>query len=148
MQHLRFNDRPGVTLLEVVFVLSLLGFLVYLGAGSFMALAPKYKLENAVREIRTALNFARYKAVLGNCSVRVRFGASGWDMDCYDAKTKSWRLWRREIPAGVRIDANNTPIFTAAGTVSGLATIVVTNGWGSYKLTLAITGRVKTTRTG
>ena len=28
----------------------------------------------------------------------------------------------------------------------GLATITVGNGWGSYRLTLAITGRIKTAR--
>jgi hypothetical protein len=29
------------------------------------------------------------------------------------------------------------------GTVANLATIKITNGWGGYKITLAISGRIK-----
>ncbi len=46
---------------------------------------------------------------------------------------------------GVWIQANNTPTFHPAGTVSNFATILVSNSWGTNKITLAITGRIKVT---
>jgi Tfp pilus assembly protein FimT len=136
----------GFTLIEAVFVIALLGALVYAGAGSFMSLAPKYRLESAVWQIRSALNAARYKAMFEGNSVRVRFSPAGVDTEKYDPDKKAWLLVGRNSPEGVRVEANNSPVFTGQGTVTGLGTITVANEWGSYKLTLAITGRVKTTR--
>jgi len=43
----------------------------------------------------------------------------------------------------VTLKANNTPVFYPEGTVSNLATILVSNDRGGYRITLAMTGRVK-----
>lgn len=141
------QGRPrGFTLIEAVFVIALVGALVYAGAGSFLSLAPKYRLESAVWQVRSALNAARYKAVFEGNSVRVRFSPAGVATEKYDPDRKAWLPVSRKSSEGVRIEANNSPVFTGQGTVTGLATITVANEWGAYKLTLAITGRVKTTR--
>jgi prepilin-type N-terminal cleavage/methylation domain-containing protein len=139
--------RRGFTLFETVVVLAIAGGILALSAGPFLNLAPKYRLESAVWEVRAALNRARGQALRDGVSYRVRFPAAGITTERYDPEEKTWTLWRRVAPAGVRVTANNAPVFTALGSVTGLATITAANGWGSYKLTVAITGRVKTART-
>lgn len=146
MNAFRSVNRPGFTLFEAVIILSLLGMFVYLGGGSLLSLVPKYRLESAVWDIRSALNTARYMALFESASVRVRFAETQWEMEKYDLSRKTWVSCRKRTTDGVRIEANNTPLFTAQGTVSGLATIIITNRWGAYKITLAISGRIKTTR--
>jgi hypothetical protein len=47
------------------------------------------------------------------------------------------------ILEGVNIQANNSPVFHPQGTVSNLASIMISNTWGSYKITLAISGRIR-----
>lgn len=49
------------------------------------------------------------------------------------------------ILEGVNVEANNSPLFHPEGTVSNLASIYVFNSWGKYRITIAITGRIKTT---
>jgi Tfp pilus assembly protein FimT len=132
--------------MEAVIVLSLLGTLVYLGTSSFLSLIPKYKLESAMGDIRSTLNAARYKAVFENASIRVRFTGAQWEMEKYDAARKTWVTCGKRSVDGVRVEANNTPLFTAQGTVGSLATITIANSWGAYKITMAISGRIKTTR--
>jgi len=56
---------------------------------------------------------------------------------------KTWRTVQTEFLEGVRIEANNSPIFHPTGTVTGLATILVSNSRGAYRITLAISGRIK-----
>ncbi|MCX6560737.1 MAG: hypothetical protein NTZ26_09485 [Candidatus Aminicenantes bacterium] len=141
-----FRRRPGFTLIETAFVLALAGGILCLGAGSLLSLVPKYRLESAVWEVRSTLNRARWQALHEGVSFRVRFLASGVTTERYDPESESWVLYRRRAIDGVRVSANNSPIFTALGAVTGLATITASNSWGVYKLTLAITGRVKTAR--
>ncbi|MDD8027395.1 MAG: prepilin-type N-terminal cleavage/methylation domain-containing protein [Acidobacteriota bacterium] len=139
-------SRRGFSLLEMVIVLAITGGILALSAGSFLSLAPKYRLESAVWETRAALNRARVQALRDGVSYRVRFPAAGITTERYDPERKAWILWRRTVPEGVLVTANNAPVFTALGSVTGLATITAANAWGSYKLTVAITGRVKTAR--
>jgi Tfp pilus assembly protein FimT len=146
MKPARAKARLGYTLIEAVIVLSLMGTLVYMGSSSLLSLIPKYKLESAMWDIRSTLNSARYKAVFENASIRVRFGGGQWEMEKYDAARKVWVSCRKRSVDGVRVEANNSPLFTAQGTVSGLATITIANTWGAYKITLAISGRIKTAR--
>jgi len=138
--------KKGVTLLEAVISLAVLSTLVYLASTAFLNLAPKYRLEKAVWEVRSALNSARYKALFECVSWRVKLNPDSYSCEKYDDVQKSWRLMEKHLLDGVSMQANNTPVFTAEGAVSGLATIYIFNAWGRYKITLAITGRIKSTR--
>ena len=135
--------RSGYTLVEAVLVLTLAGFVVQAGAFSWNKLAPKYRLQSAVWEVHTALNQARFKAIWESAPVRVRFAPHSYALERYDEATKSWRLSRSTALEGVDIASNNAPTFHPEGTVSDLATIIVSNVRGSYKLTIAISGRIK-----
>jgi prepilin-type N-terminal cleavage/methylation domain-containing protein len=142
----RRGFRSGFTLIEAVSALAILAVLVYLAAGSFLNLAPKYRLEKAVWEVVAALNGARAKAIFESADFRVKFGSSGYRVEKKDETTQAWIPDRQASLEGVATAANNTPVFTPEGSVTGLATITVTNAWGGYKITLAITGRIKTAR--
>jgi prepilin-type N-terminal cleavage/methylation domain-containing protein len=138
--------KKGFTLIEASVALAILGALVYMASISILGVIPKYKLEKAVWEIRSALNSARYRAVFEEVSVRVKLSAGSYAVEKYNESEKRWTLAEKHLLDGVTVDANNSPLFTPQGTVSGLASIIISNSWGKYKITMAITGRIKTTR--
>jgi type II secretory pathway pseudopilin PulG len=135
--------KKGFTLLETLLMLSVAAILLYAGSNAFLNLAPKYRLKKATWEIQTRLNYARHKAIFEGRPVRVSFKPAGYTVEKYDEIQKAWRPDVSGSIEGVKIEANNTPTFHPLGTVSNLATITVTNSWGKYRLTLAISGRIR-----
>ena len=145
----RMNGRRagrGFTLIETVVSLVLLGALVGLASVSLLGVAPKYRLQKGVWEILSALNAARSMAVYEGVECRVRIEAEGYAIEKRRFPQNDWVMDARRTLEGVACSANNIPLFTPEGTVSGLATIIIANAAGSYKLTIAITGRIKTAR--
>jgi len=133
----------GFTLIELVLGLSVLAVLLVLASTTFLNLAPKYELEKAVWEIRSALNGFRYRALFEGASFRVKLFPGSYSAEKYEDASKCWTLVEKHLLEGVLIEANNAPVFTPEGTVTGLATIYIGNAWGKYKITLAVTGRIK-----
>lgn len=136
----------GFTLIETAIVLAILAMMIYLASFSLLNLSSKYRLEKAVGEVRAALNMARAKSILDGLDYRVRFGADYYRIEKYDDASKIWLPDTWDGIEGVMIAANNSPVFTPEGSVTNLATIRVENTWGGYKLTLALSGRIKITR--
>jgi len=136
-------DKKGFTLVEAVIVLALVSLLILAGSESISGLAPRYQLQRAVWEVRSRLNQARIRSVWEGVSVRVRLNSGAIALEQYDEKGKTWKTLQTEFLEGVRIEANNSPIFHPTGTVTGLATILVSNARGAYRITLAISGRIK-----
>ena len=137
-----FLDR-GFSLVEVLICLLMLSIMIGMFSTSFLSLSPKYKLKKAAWEIRSRLNYARYRAVFEGEKVRVSFDSSRYKIEQYDEDQKLWIITLENILEGVTVNANNSPFFHPGGTVSNLASIYVTNSWGQYKITIAITGRIK-----
>lgn len=138
----------GFTLVETAIALALASFLVYGGVVAFRGLGPKFRLQSGVWEVRSSLNEARFGAIWTGTPRRVRFGASGYALEFYDEGSRAWRLIRSARLEGVEVEANNAPAFYPEGTVANLATVTVSNSWGAYKLTVAISGRVKVAKAG
>lgn len=136
----------GFTLLEILVATAIMGVLLVGGASAVIGWTPKYRLRRATWEVQTRLNYARYKAVRQGCPVRVRFLAAGYLTEKYIDGLDLWQPDSSGAIEGVGIQANNTPTFHPSGTVSNLATILVSNTGGKYKITVAITGRIKTTK--
>ncbi len=136
----------GFTLLETLAALVIMGILIYFATSAFANSAPKYRLGRATWEIQTKLNYARYRAIRDGRPIRVRFQDSGYIIERYLDGPAVWRPESAAAIEGVTVQANNTPTFYPAGTVSNFATILVSNAWGKNKITLAITGRIKVTR--
>lgn len=141
------RDR-GFTLVETVMVLALAGLMIYGGAVTFRGFVPKLRLQAGVWEVRSSLNQARFKAIWRGTPFRVRFVPGGYRLEAYDAEAGAWRLDRSGAFEGVEVAANNDPAFHPQGTVSNLATITVSNSRGAYRITIAISGRIKTVKIG
>jgi len=129
--------------MEAVVALAILAIMVGLASISFLNLAPKYRLKNAVREINSRMNYARYKAIFDGIKVRIKFDQHSYAIEIYDEDRNEWKREREYFLNGVTLQANNSPTFHPAGTVSNLASIYISNSWGKYKITLAISGRIK-----
>lgn len=142
------RDRKGFTLVEVVLALALAGLFMYGAAYSFQRLVPKFQLQSGIWEVTSGLNQARFRAIMSGEPVRVRFVPSGFVFERYDEAAKIWRTARTASLPGVAVRANNAPVFHPQGTVSDLASITVSNALGTFRITIAITGRVRTTRIG
>jgi Tfp pilus assembly protein FimT len=141
-------SRKGFTLFETVLAMALAAFFAYAGTVSFSRFVPKFRLQRAVWEIESSLNQARFKAAWKGASIRVRFEESSrYALEVYDENAAAWRLDRAAALEGVAVTANNAPVFHPQGTVSNLATITVSNSSGSYKITIAISGRIKAVKT-
>ena len=137
------NSPSGFSLLEVLICILILSVMIGLSSASFLNVSPKYKLKRAAWEINSRLNYARYKAVFNGQKVRIRFDSPFYRIDIYDENQERWTLDLQNILEGVTVEANNNPVFHPGGTVSNLASIYIFNSWGKYRITIAITGRIK-----
>ncbi|UCC40156.1 MAG: prepilin-type N-terminal cleavage/methylation domain-containing protein [Candidatus Aminicenantes bacterium] len=140
------NSNRGFTLYEVVISLSIFAIICSIALTSFLNLVPKYKLKKAVWEVNSRMNYARYKAIFEGIKVRVRFGPQNCSIEKYDINKKKWKREASYFLEGVMLKATNNPIFHPTGTVSNLASVTISNSWGKYKISLAISGRIKTVK--
>lgn len=134
----------GFSLTETIISLSILALIAAAVSASFLNKAPKYRLQSAVREVHSRLNYARYKSIFEEIKIRVKFDSAGYILEKYSEERKEWKPERKYVLQGVTIHSNNNPVFHPDGTVSNLASITISNSWGSYRITLAISGRIKT----
>jgi prepilin-type N-terminal cleavage/methylation domain-containing protein len=137
------NRKRGFSLVEALIATFIVAIILGIASTSFLNLAPKYRLKSAVREINSRLNYARYKSIFEGVKVRVKFDQHSYAIETYDEEKNEWRRERKYFLNGVILQANNSPTFHPVGTVSNLASIYITNSWGKYKITLAISGRIK-----
>ena len=140
--------RRGFTLIEAVMALALAGLFALGGAHAVHRLVPKLQLRSGIWEVTSGLGQARFGAIMSGEPVRVRFVPTGFLFERYDEGAGTWRISRSAHLPGVAVRANNAPVFHPQGTVSHLATILVSNSRGGYRITVAITGRIRTVRTG
>ena len=133
----------GFTLLEVLVFLSIFSILLGLASNSFLNSSDKYRLQKAVWEIHAKLNYARFKAIFNGTKSRISFNPYGYTIEKYNQNNGEWEIDMENILEGVYIQSNNSPEFHPQGTVSNLASITVSNTWGRYKITLAISGRIR-----
>ena len=139
-------QKRGFSLTETIVSLSIIALIAAAVSASFLNNAPKYRLQSAVREVHSRLNSARFKAIFEGVKVRVKFYPTGYALEKYDEDKKEWKQERKFPLQGVTLQANNNPVFHPGGTVSNLASIIISNSWGAYRITLAISGRIKTVR--
>jgi prepilin-type N-terminal cleavage/methylation domain-containing protein len=136
----------GYSLLETVIVLALVSLLIYGASTAFPGRAPSHQLDKAVWEIQTRLNYARHKAIFEGRPYRLKFKPAGYLIEEFDSVRNAWKPEVNGACEGVTIEANNAPTFHPAGTVSNLATITIFNAAGRFRITLAISGRVRVVR--
>ena len=113
---------------------------------SYLHQSPKYRLKKVVWEIHSRLNYARYKSIYKGEKYKVSFETNAYTVEKFNESQGQWKqdLWN--LCEGVVIESTNSPIFHPRGTVSNLASITISNSWGKYKISIAISGRIKTTQ--
>jgi prepilin-type N-terminal cleavage/methylation domain-containing protein len=137
---------PGFTLVEAVMVLAIVSILFLAGAASASRSAARFELERAVWEIKMRLNQARIRSIWEGVPTRLRIDRVGFSLETYDEAAKTWDADEIGRWEGVAVEANNTPVYHPTGSVTGMATILVSNPRGAYRITLAITGRIRATK--
>jgi hypothetical protein len=135
--------NKGFSAVETVVSLFMIGIIIGISSISFLDKKPGYKLKKAVWDIHSRMNFARYKSIFEDTKFRISFNESGYILEKYDLQQKKWIAEAKKTFDGVSISATNSPIFHPLGTVSNLASITISNTAGKYKISLAISGRIK-----
>jgi prepilin-type N-terminal cleavage/methylation domain-containing protein len=140
------RKRRGYSLLELMISLALMGVILSMVSISLLHQSPKYRLKSAIWQIHSHLNYARYKSIFKGMKYRVQFDLNGYCIEKFDETHGEWVGEQKNLYQGVFIEATNNPIFHPRGTVSNLASITVANSWGRYKISIAISGRIKITQ--
>jgi len=136
----------GFTLIENLVTVSALGILLILAIPFQARVRNRYKLEMAVWQIHSEINHLKYQAVKDSVPYRFRIFSRGYIIEKYNDSSSQWKKVEQKILSGLWLEANNSPIFYPEGTVSNLASITIVNSAGKYRLTLAISGRIKIIR--
>lgn len=138
-----YSKISGFTLIELSIVIFLLSVMLFLLSTSIFFTTSKHYLDKAAYEVYARMNQARYKAIFEGTKVRVVFSPHTCSTEIFQSNNNEWKLLQRTHLEHAIIDANNSPVFHPLGTVSNLASIYIRNDAGVYKITLAISGRVK-----
>jgi type IV fimbrial biogenesis protein FimT len=77
------NKQSGFTLIEIMFVITIMAIFLGIAIPNYLAWLPKSRLNGAARQVMGDLMAARMKSVSQNCDVRVAFAAG-------DAEYKIW----------------------------------------------------------
>jgi type II secretory pathway pseudopilin PulG len=137
--------RPGVTLLEQLLALTLLGVVLTItvqGAGS---LRDRQAVRGASRAVREALALAREQAIAGGTRAAVRFGRRDGTVTVHIAHDSLLRL-RVASSHGVELEATRDSMaYAPSGLGVGGANmrVVVRRGGHADTITISRLGRVR-----
>ncbi|MCX7973634.1 MAG: hypothetical protein N3B16_03945 [Candidatus Aminicenantes bacterium] len=106
----------------------------------------RYDLEMAVWEIHSKMNHLKYLAIKDSVPYRLRIINPSYSVEKYEPLSSQWKKVEHKVFPHLNLEASNSPIFYPEGTVSNLASITISNAFGKYRLTLAISGRIKIIR--
>ena len=144
-------NRKGVTLIELIIVMVIVGIGATLMAPSIGAWLPTYRLKNATREVVSTMRLAQLKAISTNTPYRVSFdiGAGSFILQYRDS---SGNYVNDEtsgtLPGGIQFNATTfaggIADFFANSTASN-GNIVLRNTKGGEKTIRlsGLTGRIK-----
>ncbi len=137
------NSQRGHSLLELLIIILILGLFFWLSSVSFFHISPAYKLQKSVWEIYSILNYARYKSIFRYERVRISFNENSYSIERFEEKNGIWTIEKKKSFEGVLLQSNNNPVFYPRGTVSNMCSINISNSAGKFKISLAISGRIK-----
>ncbi len=139
----RLLPARGFNLIEIIIVIFIVGCLLAFAWPAITKASLRFGLERAVWEVHSTMNLLKYRALRDGCAYRLKINSNGYTVEKYDSGEKLWLQVEKVILSGVNLEANNSPTFYPEGTISNMATITISNQAGSYRLSIAITGRIK-----
>ncbi len=138
------NER-GFSVFELLVSLSILALVTALTLSSLSGFASALKFRNQVRDVQSALQTARYKAVYENRPIRFLIEAGHIVL-----QAKPGSAWQDEVSIplknGLSVSQNARPVFQPQGMASPLCSIVVEDRTRRTVITLSMAGRVSTRR--
>ena len=148
----RFEGRPGFTLLELLFVLSLTALLAALAVPSQKSYGRQGETAAAAREMLAVMQAAHWKAVLSGSRVRlVHYSRRGDRSPWYVLEREDGGIWipdgeGHRIPERVILSTTGAAVkvFHPNGTCSMGSVLFTGPGGGDCRLSLnPLTGRVR-----
>lgn len=143
-------NRRGITLIELIIVMVIIGIGATLMAPGISSWLPRYRLRNATREVASALRLAQLKAISTNTTYRVSFDATAGNFILQYQDSGGGFVnddAAGSLPPGVRIHninfaGNGADFFPNAMATAG--DVVLVNTKGTRKtVRLTLTGRVR-----
>jgi len=148
------HDRSGVTLIEFIIVLSVLGILLGIGASSFRSSESRLY----ANDVRALIQQARFEAVRRNVPVAVVWDAAdaafltvlGTDADRCDASTvlnTATATTYRQVEVDIEFDDGLVWLPSGNARSCGLGAFsnviaIISDRYGSRTVTVTLTGRV------
>jgi type II secretion system protein H len=156
----RRRRTAGLTLIELMVTLSILGVIAALAAPSFTGFVARSKLRGAAHEVFADLQYARSESVQKNRVFQVEFSAAGyeiWRMDRttpanHDASTAAnpnpvkavyWSDSGTNLSSGSTMVITYNPVRASATIANGPLVIAHSATSGTLQVTVSTTGRAE-----
>ncbi|MBN2205772.1 MAG: prepilin-type N-terminal cleavage/methylation domain-containing protein [Candidatus Aminicenantes bacterium] len=136
----------GFTLVEVAIAAAIAALILTGAVSSLSRFEARWRLQAGVWEVESLLNAARFGAAARGEAIRVRFAGTTASLERRPTDAESWKAFETRVLPGVWVEANAASVFLPQGTVAPLATVHVWNRAGRYRITIAITGRIRARR--
>jgi len=141
-------NKKGVTLLELIIVMVIIGIGAVLLAPNITNWLPNYRLRGATRDVVSTLRTAQIKAVTTNMQYRVSFTPGTGSAASYILQRNSGG-WINEggtstLPSGITmtVSGGNDKLFNPDST-SSTGSITLSGGKGTKRITFTTaTGRI------
>ncbi len=137
--------QRGFTILEILAAIGLLGLLLSIGAMNIRFVQGQMKAVQDIRQLATAIGYARDEAVRLRTNVRISFQSNSYTVDLYDDGTieQIYYLtknssWKNGTPLSIRFNG----LGLARGISSSSTTLAINNGGSSTMLSVNTNGYI------
>ena len=140
-------NEKGAGLIEMMIVMTMIGLLLVIGTGGFVAAAARQQTKTVTTELAAELRAARHAAMTTRARVKVIFqpGTSHIRIECIDSPDKTVRQLNFEDRKVVVEELSNGPTVTfyPSGRAATPTTITLRSAYHERsRLTVSLTGRV------
>jgi prepilin-type N-terminal cleavage/methylation domain-containing protein len=128
-----FKDIKGMTLLELMVVVAIIGIALTIAIPNYIKMQPHMRLKAAARDIASTLNLARMTAISKNADQTVTFDDAN-DSFHYDKSHDASSMdWYRKVQINLPVGAPGRHATPSFGTTSGNPNKVTFDSYGRDK---------------